>query len=413
MVANDDRPNPLTPPMVLVEEAVGAAANEIVAGLLRAVRRHLDLDVAFIGAIDEVERRIEYVDSAPESTGILSPGMATPLEESYCGHILAGRLPRWLVDPRQHPVSAAMDATYSVPVGTHVGVPIELPDGRTYGTLCCFSHDIEPSLDRTALGALYLVADLAAEYLHAIEQTQQERHRRCDLTRRLLDDPSSIEMVYQPLLALDTMEVVGVEALSRFPGFEQSPAWFFSEAAACGLGVEMEMVAVRAALADLDRIPPSVRLSVNVSPETLYADEFYRTIAGVPPDRLVVEVTEHAVVDDYTKMRAASRWLTDHGVRLAIDDVGMGFSGLNRILESSPEELKLDAAVIRDVDTNPLKQSMVEMFCAFGQRAGFAVVAEGIETEAEYEALRRLGAPVGQGYYLWRPAPLEDIVRHI
>lgn len=388
-----------------------ARALELVQQLLRSVRKHLELDVAFIGVVADGERTIEFVDSSPRAADLLEVGDCAPLEETYCGHILAGRLPPLLIDPMQHPVSAAMPATVDLPVGSHVGVPIERPDGSTYGTLCCFAHDVHPQLDGTAVGALSMVAEIASEYLETLEREQQAQRVRRATIARVLDDPSSVQLVYQPLVSIDTLEVVGLEALSRFPGHEQSPAVVFEEAASCGLGIELEMVAVRAALVDLADVPVPVRVNVNVSPETLYADELRDALVDVPPNRLVVEVTEHAAVEDYSQMRAASRWLRHRGVGLAIDDVGMGFSGLNRILETEPQELKLDAAVIRNVDTSAVKQALVEMFCTFGRRAGFGIVAEGIETDAELEALRDLGAPIGQGYYLWRPAPLAEVLR--
>lgn len=377
--------------------------------LLKAVRTHLDLEVAFIGEVEDGRRRVAFVDAAP-GVDVVPAGSSDPLEESYCGHILAGRLPELLVDATAHPVSAELEATAAIPVGTHVGVRIGMPGGRTYGTLCCFARQVRPSLDSQALGAVRVVAELAAEHLEAMERRHQAGQERREEIAALVADPAGLELRYQPLVDLDTMEVVAVEALARFPGRDMSPAHVFAEAAECGLGVELEMKAVRGALMDLDRIPRPLRLNINVSPETLYAEEFIDAVSDASPDRLVVEVTEHAVVDDYTEMRNASRCLADRGIRLAIDDVGMGFSGLNRILETEPTELKLDAAVIRDVHLNPVKQALIETFCAFGRRAGFEVVAEGIETDDELDALRVLGAPLGQGFYLWRPAPLADIV---
>lgn len=397
-------------PVLVGDDDVDARAHALVQRLLRAVRKHLELDVAFIGAVDGDRRRIEFVDCRPGSDRAVTAGTSDPLDETYCGHILAGRLPQLLIDPKAHPVSATMRATAELPVGSHVGVPIERPDGSTYGTLCCFAHDVHPSLDRTAIGALSMIAEIAADHLETLEREDlQQRERRTKITR-ILDDPAALSLLYQPVVSIETLQVVALEALSRFRGHGTSPAVLYEEATSCGLGVELEMIAIRAALADLERIPAPIRLNVNVSPETLYTCDLREALSSVPPDRLVVEVTEHAVIEDYTQMRAASRWLGDHGIWLAIDDVGMGFSGLNRILETEPEELKLDAAVIRDIESNPVKQALVEMFCTFGRRAGFGIIAEGIETDAEYETLRELGAPTGQGYHLWRPSSLEDLL---
>lgn len=174
------------------------------------------------------------------------------------------------------------------------------------------------------------------------------------------------------------------------------------------------MHAVRLAMTALDDIPEPIRLNINVSPDTLCSEEFLDLMSSVPRDRLVViEVTEHAVIEDYTQVRLASARLTELGIWLAIDDVGMGFSGLNRILESTPEELKLDRVVVRDVDSSPVKQALVEAFCTFGRRMVFGVVAEGIETEAELSTLQALGATTGQGYHLGRPDRLDAVLNSV
>lgn len=178
------------------------------------------------------------------------------------------------------------------------------------------------------------------------------------------------------------MEIVALEALARFPRQEHGPDWFFTEASDVGLGVGLGMRAVRMALEAFDHIPEPLRLNVNVSPTTLCSPDFFYAIARVPPDRLVVEVTEHAAIDDYGELQTASARLAAAGIWLAIDDVGMGFSGLNRILQSAPRELKLDAAVIRDVHASVVKQALIESFCIFGDRAGVTIVAEGIESDS-------------------------------
>lgn len=386
-------------------------AARVIERLLRAVRQHLDLDAAFVGEVSGGRRTFRYVDSKP-GVDAIAVGDSDPLEESYCGHVLSGRLPQFLADPAQHPVAAALPVTKALPVGSHLSVPIRFSDGRVYGTFCCFGLRVSDSIAAHDLRAVQMTAQLAGEYLEAIEAAQRDRRQRGELIEKVLADPDAMALVFQPLRDLATMEVVSVEALSRFPGQPHNPAWFFSEAAAAGLGVALEMRAVCAALDVLPRIPSPVRLNVNVSPDTLCSWEFFEAVAGVPRDRLVVEVTEHAAIDDYTELKAASARLSEQGIWLAIDDLGMGFSGLNRILQSSPEELKLDAAVIRDVDSSSVKRALVEALCSFGEHAGFGIVAEGIETAGELRCLRDLGAKIGQGYFLGRPGELETWFGH-
>lgn len=381
--------------------------------LLKAVREHLDLEAAFISEVANGRRTFRYVDTAPTAEELLPVGTNDRVDDSFCGHVLAGRIPQFLRDASTDPVALSLGATTSLPVGTHLSVPIRFADGTLYGTFCCFSRDVRQDVTPDDLKALQLMAHLAAEYLEPLEVAEREWQKRHLLIEDLVDNPHAMTVVFQPLRDLESMRITSVEALARFPGYDEGPEWFFGEAAAVGLGTDLEVAAVRLATAALPSLPQSVRLNVNVSPETLYCEQFLSLACHLPKGRLVVEVTEHEAIEDYAELRDASARLAEHGIDLSVDDVGMGFSGFNRILESDPKELKLDAVVIRGVDTNPVKQALVETFCAFGQQTGFEIVAEGIETAAELDALRRLGVHTGQGYYLGRPTTLEALTAEL
>ena len=380
----------------------------VVERLLRAVREHLGLEVAFVGEVADGRRTFRFVDSGDEPD-IVWPGASDPSEASYCAHVLSGDLPRFLRDPSDHPVAASLPVTAELPVGTHLSVPIRFSDGRVYGTFCCFSREVSDSISPDDLRAVSMMAELAGEYIESLEDARREESARRQRIEAILADDSGIAIVFQPIFDLDEMKVVGAEALARFADARR-PDLVFAEAESVGLGRELELKAARCAFETLDRLPSGLRLNVNVSPATLASPEFAAMVESVEPGRVVVEVTEHDAVDDYTALKAASARLSSLGVSLAIDDVGMGFSGLNRILETSPQKLKLDAVVIRNVDTDPVKQALIEAFCSFGKRVGFEIVAEGIETAAELATLRRMRVQTGQGYFLGRPMPLEDIV---
>lgn len=333
--------------------------------LLRAVREHLDLDVAFVGEVVDDRRVFRHVDAEP-GTHVVAVGQSDPLEETYCHLVLTGNLPAFVRDASQHPIASRLPVTESLPVGTHISVPIRFSDGRVYGTFCCFTTDVRERLDEGDVRAVRMTAELAGEYLETIDRVQQTRFHQREAVEQVLRDPAGMSMVFQPLRDLATMRVVALEALARIPTFEHGPAGFFSQAEQAGLGLQAEMRAVRLALDHLGDIPAPIRL-------------------------------------------AASARLTSLGIWLAIDDVGMGFSGLNRILETSPEELKLDAAFAHEVDRSPAKQAMVAAFCSFGARMSFNVVAEGIETEQSLTALRVLGVRFGQGYHLGRPMRIDEL----
>lgn len=385
------------------------SSERVVERLLRAAREHLGLDVGFVGEVVDGQRVFRYVDSIPKFDAV-AVGDSEPLEGSYCQLVLAGRLPELLLDAGQHPLAARLPVTSQLPVGSHVSVPIRFSDGRVYGTFCCFSLERRQSLQPSDLASFRVVADLAGEHLEAIDEGERKQRRRRELMTEVIEDPDALALVFQPLWDLNRMQIVALEALSRFPGREHGPDWFFREASELGFGVKLEMRAVQLALAALAAIPAPIRLNINVSPDTLCSPGFFEAIAGVPANRLVVEVTEHAAIEDYGELQATSARLSESGVWLAIDDVGTGFSGLNRIIQSSPEELKLDACVIRDVHGDSVKQALIECFCAFGRRVDSDIVAEGIESEAELDTLRALGVRFGQGYHLARPDSLERVL---
>ena len=380
-------------------------ADTAIQRILHVARRHLGLEMAFVSEFRDGQRVFRYVD-ADAGQGVLKVDESDPLEESYCHYVARGELPELLPDPAQHPVSAGLAVTAALGVGTHVSVPIRLSDGRLYGTFCCFGLTVAPSVDQRDLEAVRMLAQLAADYVEVVAAEERHLQQRRDEIAAILDDPAGLAMVFQPLVELDTGRLTGVEALARFPTATGGPARVFSEAWEVGLGVELELKAVRSALGALDRLPSPARLGVNVSPTTLTTTAFLDLVESVPPGRLTVEVTEHAAVEDYDALRAARDRLSSRRIRLAIDDVGMGFSGLNHILECAPGTIKIDAAVVRGVNENPAKTAMIEALVRFGQRLDVLVVAEGIETAAELAALRAAGVPVGQGYYLGRPGDL-------
>lgn len=379
--------------------------------ILRGVRERLGLDVAFVSQFLGGDRVFRYVDSGAGGSPV-KVGDGDPLEDSYCQRVVNGTLPEFLADAGQHPVAARLPVTSSLPVGTHLSVPIRFSDGRIYGTFCCFSRSVQPSVDERDVTTLHLLSELVAEYLEAVDGQERDRQRRRDRIAELVADPASINMVFQPLFDLASGRAVGLEALARFPTVGEGPERVFSEAWAVGLGVELEVKAVRAALAALDQLSERWMLGVNVAPTTLVSAAFSEAVQSVPAGRLIVEVTEHAAVDDYDELTAAAQRLSSLGIGLAIDDVGMGFSGLNHILESSPDAIKIDAAVVREVDVRPAKRAMIEALVSFGAQVGVMVIAEGIETASELETLRELGVPIGQGYHLARPAELSAVIRY-
>jgi EAL domain-containing protein (putative c-di-GMP-specific phosphodiesterase class I) len=179
---------------------------------------------------------------------------------------------------------------------------------------------------------------------------------------------------------------------------------WFAEAWEVGRGAELELAAARTALATLRTLPARIAMSINASPGTIEDPGLLEAVDGVGA-RVIVEVTEHAEIEDAERFGAAMARLRDLGVRLAIDDVGTGYSSLSKLLDLGPEIFKLDISLTRDIDTDPKRGAMTTSLVAFGADAGLELIAEGIETGAELDALVGRGVRYGQGYFLARPAP--------
>jgi PAS domain S-box-containing protein len=234
----------------------------------------------------------------------------------------------------------------------------------------------------------------------------QARRERRDCIQQVLDDGGPT-MVFQPIIELATGKPVGAEALARFPAQpNRTPEEWFADAADVGLGVELELAAIRAAVAQLDALPAGTYLSLNAGPDTVVSPQLHQLLRSAPASRLVVELTEHIAVADYAALTEALDALRCRGVRLAVDDAGSGFSSLQHILNLKPDIIKLDRALVEAIDTDPARRALAGALLTFANEIGAQVIAEGIENLREQTVLRRLGVRYGQGFHLGRPGPI-------
>ena len=269
------------------------------------------------------------------------------------------------------------------------------------------------AIRRSARGQTSLSTDVAGtvvdELVSRLEGQERDhafRRQKVERIRTLLLD-DVVRMVFQPIADIITGEVVGFEALSRFHAEPQRPpdVWF-EEAHEVGLGVQLELVALRAAVKHFEHLPRSTYLSVNVSPVTALSPHFEEAVSGADPRRLVVEVTEHARVADYDELATALRSLRLRGAKLAVDDAGSGFASLRHILRLSPDIIKLDRTLTSGVESDTARHALASALILFADKIGSQVVAEGLEEVEDLLTLRALGVRYGQGYYLAKPAPL-------
>jgi len=242
--------------------------------------------------------------------------------------------------------------------------------------------------------------------------SERQFRAKCLLQELLIYE--EVGTVYQPIVNMVESQTVGFEALSRGPeGSEfQSPLDLFTTAEEGNLAFELDRLCRRKALTNAKGFPPETKLFVNVLPASMYdpalqGDGILRFLeeAGLEPRQLVFELTEAYVIENYKLFGDAVRQFIELGIHIAIDDIGAGYSGLERIAWLQPKYLKFDIGLIRHVDTSPVRREMVRALKVMADKMGSTVIAEGIERREELETLLELGITYGQGYLLGRPAP--------
>lgn len=210
--------------------------------------------------------------------------------------------------------------------------------------------------------------------------------------------------VFQPIVDLETGEVVGYEALTRFDS-GQRPDLCFADAWSVGLGPELELATLASAVEAGRRLAPGVWLDLNMSPRLLADPERLGPILWGAGRPLVLEITEHEVIEDYDVVREAVRSL-GRDIRLAVDDAGAGVANFGHIIDLRPDFVKLDISLVRRVNANLGRQAMVVGMRHFSRTAGCRLIAEGVETIEEARTLTALGVEFGQGYLFGYPEPV-------
>lgn len=209
--------------------------------------------------------------------------------------------------------------------------------------------------------------------------------------------------VFQPLVRLADRQVVGYEALTRFTD-GMRPDRRFQEAMRLGLGRRLEEETIAEIIRHADALPGDRPVGINVTPSLILDPQWFVALADRTERRLVLELTEHAEVEDYDSLRRALATLQPR-FDLAVDDAGAGYASLRHIIELRPSFVKLDLALVRGIEADPVRRSLVTGLEHCVREMGGTTIAEGVESEAEAEALANLGVAVAQGYLFGRPAP--------
>ena len=385
---------------------------DILTKLLRAVRGHLGMEAAFVSRFAEGRRLFEACDAANPACA-LPVGGSDPLEDSYCMRVADGRLPELIHNAQENPEALGLAATRAFPVGAHLSVPLKLSDGSVFGTFCCFSRTPDYSLNTRDLELLRMVAEIAGSVIERdLEAERNSAESRKRVESVLHGHGDVLSMVYQPIVCLENQRIVGFESLARFKSVPpRAPDVWFQEANTVGLGQELEVLAIQSALAH-GYLADRVYVACNVSPEVVLSGQLPDSLCQAKLSRIVLEITEHSCVRDYSNLERLLRPLRDRGLRLAVDDAGAGYSSFGHILRLHPDYIKLDMSITRGIDQDRGKRALTAALLGFAHETSSELIAEGVETASELETLRSLGVHKGQGYWLGRPASF-DIARDL
>ncbi|MEY4512594.1 MAG: hypothetical protein RLZZ450_4716 [Pseudomonadota bacterium] len=242
-----------------------------------------------------------------------------------------------------------------------------------------------------------------AAYTHVTSSSHAPPSR--DALQRALDVSW---LAAQPIVKNETCRIVAYEALFRTKNAElPHPGAVFNAAEALDMVAVVGRVVRRHAAALCETLPPNTQLFLNLHPLELLDDALYQ--AGAPltkhADNIVLEMTERMSLERIPDARSRVAALKEMGFRIALDDMGAGYAGLTSFAMLEPEYVKIDLGLVRNVDSEPMKQTLIRTIVRLAQDLSIDVIAEGVETAAEAAMLVSLGCPLQQGYYYARPAP--------
>jgi EAL domain-containing protein (putative c-di-GMP-specific phosphodiesterase class I)/GGDEF domain-containing protein len=246
----------------------------------------------------------------------------------------------------------------------------------------------------------------AAQAARGAEQWERAR-KVTDLRQTIRDEAVFIE--YHPIIVTATEEIYGFEALARGVRRElRSPEVLFEVAEEANLVWELSRLLRRRAVEGMiNELKDGQFLFINVDPHD-FDDPMFRAMnpaeLGIPdPTRVVLEITERTAIKDYPRFQEYLAHFRQLGFRFAVDDAGSGYAGLGSIANLAPDYIKLDISLISNIDTNFLKQNLVETMVQFAEGQGATVIAEGVERREEFETVREIGVHLTQGFLFHKP----------
>ena len=379
--------------------------DQQIAELLRTAKTSLKMSATFLTRMDGTTQHLEVVESSIPL--LFREGARVRQDTSLCQAVRRGQLPAVMPDLSAFPAAMALPAAKLPRIRSFVTVPVHLSDGSLYGTFCAAGLTSDPELTERDRALMEVLASAAATL---VEPELREQTRAEEVRARLAPviEAGGPVVLLQPIVELATGVRIGAEALSRFPHeWGKAPDVCFAEAHSVDVGHRLELLALERAAEHL--AVASGYVAMNVSPATLLRPECSALLARLPLDRVLLELSEHDQVEDYAALDDVLRPLRAAGLRLAVDDVGAGFSSLRHIVQTAPDVLKLDRSIVDGVAADPVLRTLVRALVEFAHGCGATVVAEGIETAEDAAALLELEVDLGQGWHFGRPGPAASL----
>lgn len=277
-------------------------------------------------------------------------------------------------------------------------------------------EDLRVRIGYAQLAGRDLTKEMYTSMKHAIQMAKYglttDKYSQIRQFHQILKN-EEIHMLFMPIASLKDGEPLGWEALVRGPEHSSfySPAALFSYAEETDSVFRMEQICRKRAFEQLRYLQPHQKMFINLDPRAIDDPHLLRgnTLklleeSNLNPDNIVIEITERQAITNYPVFRKVIEEYRKKGYLIAVDDAGAGYSSLESITEIYPDFIKLDMSLIRGIDTDSIKQALLETFVQFANKVKCKIIAEGVETQKELKTLIELGVPYGQGFFLGKPA---------
>ena len=240
-------------------------------------------------------------------------------------------------------------------------------------------------------------------------QAVQERNKKVIDLKKIIEE-KNIRILYQPIVSMPSRKPMGYEALTRGPkgSFFENPELLFDSAAESNMFYDLDTLCRSLSVKKVGPLNDDQILFLNADPSVIDTDHFKKLEflegSAIRPSQICLEISERTCITNFAKLSSELNALKKSGIKVAIDDVGAGYSSLRSIAELEPEYMKADIALVRAIDSNQIKNSLVQALITLSEKLNCRLIAEGVETESEYNTLLSLGVKYAQGYLFGKPA---------